>query len=257
MITCIGGQRDTFGLYSVTVHEFGHMWFPMQVGSDEKRHAWQDEGLTRFNQAQAMRAFFGGYDLERIVRDATSGSRARRRGRAHATRRSVPGGDRRLYAVASYQKMATNLVALRALLGDDVSCARTASTAAGGSSKHPTAYDFFNTFNDVEQRDLSWFWRTWFYETWTLDQAIAGVEVRGDSATITIEDRGLAPMPVRLAITRQGQSAVERREIPWTCGFAASAARPSRGGVADDREGGDRSGEAFPDIDRTNNRWGR
>ena len=72
MLTCIGGQRDTLGLYSVTVHEFAHMWFPMQVGSDEKRHAWQDEGLTRFNQAQAMRSFFGGYDLERIVRDTTS-----------------------------------------------------------------------------------------------------------------------------------------------------------------------------------------
>ncbi|HEY9014850.1 MAG TPA: hypothetical protein VIM84_07295, partial [Gemmatimonadales bacterium] len=28
MITCIGGQRDTLGLYSVTVHEFAHMWFP-------------------------------------------------------------------------------------------------------------------------------------------------------------------------------------------------------------------------------------
>ncbi len=94
MITCIGGQRDTLALYSVTVHEFGHMWFPMQVGSDEKRHAWQDEGLTRFNQAQAMRSFFGGYDLERIVRDAYLGfARTRRRGGAHASRRSVPRGD--------------------------------------------------------------------------------------------------------------------------------------------------------------------
>ena len=32
MITCIGGERDTLSLYSVTVHEFAHMWFPMQVG---------------------------------------------------------------------------------------------------------------------------------------------------------------------------------------------------------------------------------
>ena len=59
--------------------------------------------------------------------------------------------------------------------------------------KHPTAFDFFHTFDDVSGRDLSWFWRTWFYETWTLDQAVAGVQSAGDSTTITIEDRGLAP----------------------------------------------------------------
>ena len=34
MMTCIGGRRDTLSLYSVTVHETAHMWFPMQVGSD-------------------------------------------------------------------------------------------------------------------------------------------------------------------------------------------------------------------------------
>jgi hypothetical protein len=70
MLTCIGGPRDTLSLYSVQVHETAHMWFPMQVGSDERRYAWQDEGLTRFNQAQGMQAFFKGFDRERISRDA-------------------------------------------------------------------------------------------------------------------------------------------------------------------------------------------
>lgn len=258
MITCIGGQRDTLGLYSVIVHEFGHMWFPMQVGSDEKRHAWQDEGLTRFNQAQAMRSFFGGYDLERIVRDAYLGF-ARTGDEVELMRHGdlYPVGTP-AYSVASYQKMATNLVALRALLGDDVFMEAYREYGRRWIGKHPTEYDFFNTFNDVSKRDLSWFWRTWFYETWTLDQAIAGVEVRGDSATITVEDRGLAPMPVRLAITRQGASAVERREIPvdvWLRGERRAilrvAASPKIIKVEIDPE------NAFPDIDRTNNRWGR
>ncbi|HTK52693.1 MAG TPA: M1 family metallopeptidase [Gemmatimonadaceae bacterium] len=258
MITCIGGQRDTLGLYSVIVHEFGHMWFPMQVGSDEKRHAWQDEGLTRFNQAQAMRSFFGGYDLERIVRDAYLGFA--RTGDEVALMRH---GDlysvgTPAYSVASYQKMATNLVALRALLGDEVFMQAYREYGHRWIGKHPTEYDFFNTFNDVSKRDLSWFWRTWFYEIWTLDQAIAGVDVSGDSATITVEDRGLAPMPVRLAITRQGASGVERREIPvdvWLRGERRAilrvAASPKIMKVEIDPE------NAFPDIDRTNNRWGR
>jgi hypothetical protein len=162
------------------------------------------------------------------------------------------------YSVASYQKMATNLVALRALLGDEVFMQAYREYGHRWIGKHPTEYDFFNTFNDVSKRDLSWFWRTWFYEIWTLDQAIAGVDVSGDSATITVEDRGLAPMPVRLAITRQGASGVERREIPvdvWLRGERRAilrvAASPKIMKVEIDPE------NAFPDIDRTNNRWGR
>ena len=258
MITCIGGQRDTLALYSVTVHEFGHMWFPMQVGSDEKRHAWQDEGLTRFNQAQAMRSFFGGYDLERIVRDAYLGF-ARSGDEVELMRHGdlYPVGTD-AYSVASYQKMATNMVALRALLGDDVFMKAYREYGQRWTSKHPTSYDFFHTFDDVSGRDLSWFWRTWFYETWTLDQAITDVQSSGDSATITVEDRGLAPMPVRLAITRQGVTRVERREIPvdvWLRGERRATLRvpasPKITKVEIDPE------NAFPDIDRTNNRWGR
>src|SRR3982751_5292242 len=64
MMTCIGGQWDTLGLYEVTTHEIGHMWFPMIVGSDEKRYAWMDEGLTQFDQSQSMADFFKGFDDE-------------------------------------------------------------------------------------------------------------------------------------------------------------------------------------------------
>src|SRR5262249_4913451 len=36
------------GLYGVTTHEIGHTWFPMVVNSDERRHAWMDEGFNTF-----------------------------------------------------------------------------------------------------------------------------------------------------------------------------------------------------------------
>ena len=258
MLTCIGGQRDTLSLYSVTVHEFAHMWFPMQVGSDEKRRAWQDEGLTRFNQAQAMRSFFGGYDLERIVRDAYLGF-----ARSGAEVELMRHGDQYpvgtpAYAMASYQKMATNLVALRSLLGEDTFMRAYREYGRRWINKHPTEYDFFNTFNAVSGRDLSWFWRTWFYETWTLDHALTSVQPSDDSTTITVEDRGLAPMPVRLAITRQGASRADRVEIPvdaWLRGERRATVRvpssPRITRVEIDPE------NTFPDVDRTNNRWGR
>jgi hypothetical protein len=160
------------------------------------------------------------------------------------------------YSVASYQKMATIMVALRALVGDDVFIRAYREYGRRWINRHPTAYDFFHTFDNVSGRDLSWFWRTWFYETWTLDQAIASVQPARDSTTITVEDRGLAPMPVRLAITRQGVATPDRREIPvdvWLHGERRATLRvassPRITKVEIDPE------NVFPDIDRTNNRW--
>jgi hypothetical protein len=261
MMTCIGGPRDTLGLYSVTVHEIAHMWFPMQVGSDEKRYSWQDEGLTRFNQAQAMQDFFAPYDRERLSRDnylalARQGSASdaggvgevelMRHGDLYPTGTSA-------FGVASYDKMATNLVALRAILGDSVFLTAYREYGRRWHNKHPQPYDLWNTFTDVSGQDLSWFWRTWFFETWTLDQALVSARRSGGQVEIVIEDRGLAPMPVHLAITRAGGT-VERIEVPvevWLQGARRHVVRvpdsPSIERVAIDPD------ERFPDTDRSNN----
>lgn len=255
MMTCIGGRRDTLSLYSVTVHELAHMWFPMQVGSDERRYSWQDEGLTRFNQAQGMREFFNGYDLERIVRQAylnfaATGDEVElmRHGDLYPY-----GSD--AFRIASYQKMATAVVALRALLGDSVFLRAYRQYGRRWQFKHPSPYDFWNTFNDVSGQDLSWFWRTWWFETWTLDQGVGAVRPEGSETEIVIEDCGLAPMPVRLAVTRADGS-VERVSVPvdvWLAGARTTRVRvrsvPAITRVEIDPE------NAFPDVDRTNQVW--
>src|SRR5207237_5260147 len=41
-------SADKYDLYNVVTHEIGHMWFPMLVGSNERMHMWQDEGLNTF-----------------------------------------------------------------------------------------------------------------------------------------------------------------------------------------------------------------
>jgi aminopeptidase N len=256
MITCIGGPRDTLSLYSVTVHEIGHMWFPMQVGSDERRYTWQDEGLTRFNQSEGMREFFKGYDRFTQSRNNYLNLASRLDGETELMRH----GDRfpfgtPAYSWASYDKMSTILVALRELLGEETFMRAYREYGRRWVNKHPTPYDFWNTFNDVSGRDLSWFWRVWFFETWTLDQAVAGVRVLGDTTEITIEDRGLAPMPVRLTITR-ADGTVQRPTLPvgpWLSGATRQVMRTiGRSAVVKveiDPE------LRFPDVDRSNNVW--
>jgi aminopeptidase N len=255
MITCIGGQRDTLALYSVIVHELGHLWFPMQVGSDEKRSAWQDEGLTRFNQAQGMREFFRGYDREAIARENYL-RLARAGGEVELVRHGdLYPFDSPAYGIASYDKMATNLMALRGLVGDRRFREAYREYGKRWINRHPSPWDFWNSFNELLGQDLSWFWRTWWFETWTLDQAIAEVTPAGDSTRITIEDRGLAPMPARIVV-RRGDGTSQRFEIPVTTWLAGERrwtfqvrTAPTIASIEIDPE------RVFPDLDRSNNLW--
>jgi hypothetical protein len=256
MMTCIGGQWDTLGLYEVITHEIGHMWFPMVVGSDEKRYAWMDEGLTQFDQSQSMDDFFKGFDDEARNRKnyldiAQMGSEVElmHHGDRYPTYAS--------YGVASYYKPASVLVALRAVLGAETFHKAYTEYIRRWSYKHPSPYDFFHTFEDVSGKDLSWFWRTWFFETWKLDQAIDTVTTAGDSLEVIVENRGRAPMPVFLAVTRVN-GRVDQVTIPvdvWFAGDRRHAIRIAREPMVKSIEIDTR--KEFPDLDRTNQVWPR
>src|SRR5699024_12656630 len=47
-------------LWGVTDHEFGHNWFPMIVGSNERLYGWLDEGLNMFMNHYSTLAFNNG-----------------------------------------------------------------------------------------------------------------------------------------------------------------------------------------------------
>jgi hypothetical protein len=226
----------------------------MMVGSDERRYAWMDEGTTNFNETQARKDFFPGADPERDDRDSYLGA-ARAGLEGELMRWSDYHYPGPAYEIASYSKPATLLVTLRALLGEETFVRAYREYLHRWRYRHPKPWDFFRTFNAVSGRDLDWFWRTWYYETWMLDQAVARVTPGPTGTTIVIEDRGLAPMPVRLTITR-ADGTVESREIPvetWLAG-ATRAELVVEGPSPVVAVEIDASGR-FPDADRTNNRW--
>ena len=260
MATLMQPWADTLSLAGDLMHETGHMWFPMQVGSNETRHPWMDEGLTQFDVAQGMRPLYGEPRTGGRPNDSEQGQRALY---LEATRAGhdaplMTWGDlfpSELYFIDYYDKTAQVLGALRGVLGEPLFHRTLREYGKRWVGRHPYPEDFFNTFDQAAGRDLSWFWVSWFYRAWPLDQAIGSVQQQGDSVAITIEDRGVVPMPVRLAVTRADGS-VQRIELPvdvWLHGartaVAHVAAAPAVTKVEIDPE------QDFPDMDRKNQVW--
>jgi hypothetical protein len=257
MMTLMGDYnlRGDSALYSVTAHELAHMWVPMMVSSDERRYTWLDEGHTTFHTAEAYMDFFPGSDPHGVNRRqylALAGRDTEVRMLRWSAYMPTPA-----FVVANYRKPATVLVALRALLGEETFMAAHREFLERWAYRIPYPWDFFRTVEDVSGQDLWWFWRTWYDETWVLDQAIAAVEPVSAGTRIVIDDRGSAPIPVHLTVTRTDGS-TERHEIPvdpWLAGATrAEIVVPDRPAVI--RVEID-AAHVFPDVDRANNVWPR
>jgi hypothetical protein len=259
MITLMGSYEGAGpgALYDVTAHELAHMWIPMIVGSDERRYGWLDEGATSFAEAEAREHFRPGEDAHgENVGQYLQIARADREG--EIMRRTDFHYDPAAFFSATYAKPAAMLATLRALIGDERFTAGYRGFIRDWAFRHPSPWDLFNAFNAAAGENLDWFWRTWYFETWTLDQAVGAVSAAPDgTTTIDVLDRGSAPMPARLTITREDGSTL-RREVPvqhWLAGNRAATvtipAGPAVVRVEIDAE------RAFPDIDPSNNVWTR
>lgn len=255
MMTLISALNDADDstLYAVTTHELAHMWIPMIVGANETRYGWIDEGTTDFHETQARKDFYPGSDPETAERQPylrVAGT-SREDAMMRWTNFQLPGG----YVVSSYQKPATVLFALRGLVGEEKFNTGLTAFIRDWAYKHPTPWDFFNTFNTAAGRDLGWFWRSWYYETWKLDQAIVGVTSGAQGTWIQIEDKGLAPMPARLTITLSSGETIQREvEVDqWLSGHTTAAVTLPVGQTVTRVEID--AAKVFPDVDRSNNVW--
>ena len=254
MMTLIGdyNERGDSALYAVTAHELAHMWVPMIVANNERRYAWMDEGTTTFNENQAKKDFYAGYDWDLPEQESyVDVALAELEGSLMTySDYHVPGPA---YGIASYDKPGTILAALRAMLGEDLFMRAYHAYFDRWAFKHPYPWDFFRTFEDVSGRDLDWFWRSWYYETWLLDQAVGGVRLEGERSVVFIEDRGRVPMPVPLTIRCRDGETIERT-VPvddWLAGRRQTSIEIP---CAVESVTIDATRD-YPDADRSNNGW--
>ncbi|MBV8251496.1 MAG: M1 family peptidase [Chitinophaga sp.] len=245
------------GLWGVTNHEFGHNWFPMTVGSNERKYAWMDEGFNTFINGISNKAFHNGeyYTPSTIQRQAPKVFP-----RDEEAILNTPDVLNLSYiGTAAYFKPAMGLNLLRdEILGKERFDYAFREYIRRWAFKHPTPYDFFRSMENASGEDLSWFWRGWFFNNWRMDQAITKVEYTDNNpakgATITIENRDKLPMPVIVAIKQEnGQKDTIHLPVEvWQRGSTWSFDYPSTSKLLKvqlDPEG------RLPDLDKSNNEW--
>jgi hypothetical protein len=203
-IVFCGSKARKASLYSVTDHEFGHNWFPMIVGSNERKYPWMDEGFNTFINMLSSNAFNNGEYAKQLNDTArlVAGNIRYMADPATDPPYTVPDVTQPNHlGYAAYSKMGYGLLLLRSeILGPERFDYAFRTYIRRWAFKHPQPKDFFRTMNEASGEDLSWFWREWVYNNWILDQAVTTVayvnQDPAQGALITIENRGQAAMPI-------------------------------------------------------------
>lgn len=194
------------GLWGVTNHEFGHNWFPMIVGSNERKYPWMDEGFNTFINGVDTKVFNHGEfynksDLEKMAPYIFKEDADPIMTIPDVTQQSFLG-------IAAYEKPGAGLDILRKhILGVERFDSAFRIYIDRWAFKHPTPWDFFRTMENVSGEDLSYFWRGWFFTNSKLDQGITDVKYEDNDpkkgALITVVNNEQMVLPVPLLIEQE------------------------------------------------------
>ncbi|HET8838222.1 MAG TPA: M1 family metallopeptidase [Flavobacteriaceae bacterium] len=198
-IVFCGWRAKGQGLWGVTDHEFGHIWFPMIVGSNERKYPWMDEGLNTFINHYSTLAFNNGEYASRLAMDRLIGYMTSPNREPISTSPEVV--NLRHLGYTAYYKPAMGLIVLREyILGPERFDRAFNSYIETWAYKHPQPTDFFNHMENVAGEELSWFWRGWFYSNENIDIGIDEVKAQDNGYVITVSNDAGIPMPVVLKI---------------------------------------------------------
>ncbi|RXG17956.1 peptidase M1-like protein [Leeuwenhoekiella aestuarii] len=197
MCTLITGERSFGSLVGVTAHEFAHTWFQFLMATNEQKHEWMDEGFTSYISDEAMNTVMeqnnpnpqaGNYNS--YFRLAKSGFEQPQT--TYADRYALNAA----YGASAYSKGAVFLAQLGYIIGKENLDKTLKQYFDKWHFKHPTPNDFKRVAEKVSGMQLDWYLVDWTQTINTIDYAIKNVEEVDGKTQVTLERKGLMPMPI-------------------------------------------------------------
>jgi hypothetical protein len=251
-----GSTPDTVFSQFVVEHELAHTFFPFYMGTNETRYGFMDEGW-----ATTFEYLVGQADMGR-ARAATFFQQFRVNGWIHdpspledlpiVTPGDVLKGS--AYGNNAYGKPALGYLAVKDMLGDAEFRKALHGYMDRWHGKHPSPWDFFNTFNNVSGRNLNWFWNNWYFSNNYIDLSLASARKAGSGYTLIIDNIGGmdAPVDVRVKYADGDTATFHQTPAIWQANQkqATVTVRTTKPVSSIDLDGG-----IWMDADTTNNKW--
>jgi hypothetical protein len=255
-IVFCGAKSKKAGLFDVVDHEFGHTWFPMIVGSNERKFGWMDEGFNTFINSISHEEFNNG---EYKTRSNPNFLRFMFGDNAEGIMIAPDALRERSIGNSLYAKPGYALGLLRnEIVGPQRFDYAFKTYIRKWAYKHPSPFDFFRTMESATGEDLGWFWKEIFLDTYKLDQSVKDVKYIKDDpangALVTVDNLEQMAMPIYLQYeTESGK--IETKKIPvevwqntstWVVRLNTTEKIKS---VTIDPD------RVFPDMNYDNNKW--
>jgi hypothetical protein len=252
-------------LHALIAHEIGHTWFPMIVGTDERRNAWMDEGFNTFIDIYEADSFnHGEYAPKRDSEYAPGGGNPAEEIVKVLTDPEAPPLLTRADEIqekyrhpVTYFKSAYGLVLLREqIIGPERFDPAFRKYIQTWAYKHPGPSDFFRFMESETGEDLSWFWRGWYEYNWKLDLAVQKVAAidgdwrKGAEVTVANLDKLVMPSTLEVVYTDGSKQDVRVPVETWmqhrSYVIRVEGNKPVKSATIDPQH-------VIPDVDRSNN----
>ncbi|MFH1005087.1 MAG: M1 family metallopeptidase [Bacteroidota bacterium] len=241
-ITVIGNMNDDSSLERVIIHEVCHNWFYGILGSNERDHAWMDEGITSFNENRYMEIkypsnktkttlqtkpnrmniniskIFGMDNLnEKFIYDLCY--------RFNAAKKmdqpiDFPSSEYTFmnYGIIVYAKTATIFEYLQAYLGEENFDKCMQTYFEKWKFMHPYPDDIKNVFEEVFGKNLNWFFDSIIKTTKQIDYKISSARNKLESKVceVTLKNKGGISSPFSISAMNDGKIL----STQWYEGFA-------------------------------------
>ena len=240
----------------LTAHEFGHTWFPMIVGSNERRHAFMDEGFNTFIDIEESAGYAGGkYGPKRDSEYSAGGDppdtilKVLDDPTAPTVMAPADSYPMQLGHPVSYFKGAYGMVLLREqILGPDRFDYAFRKYIRDWAFKHPSPSDFFREMESEGGEDLGFFWRGWYLNNWKYDVSVDKID--GQQVTITNRGQLVLPTTVEAVFTDGSKERVKLPVETWLSKKTHTWTLESKTPIATVTADPD---HVLPDDDRSNN----